>query len=298
MAKIVEFLLWDNCNNHCRFCFLKNKNSLNSFIGDEERGHAIKCAHEYLNSDDFPVGSDVLLCGGELFDTKFTEGTKKEWTSFLEDLTLKAQFKFVDHIYVNTNLIYNINDELKDFLDKIESTELFDKLNFTTSYDPVGRYKTREDRKLFFDNIKRLHEAYPNLKIVANMIMTKPVCDLILSNQLSIAALQEQHNITINLIPYIILVKDLIPEKTEVMDTLLMVDREVPGYLSSYVPRFSVDHPRILLKYYHGGLQEVTSENNPCGHSVNFAKYSREGSCFVCDILALLEEVSCGEQIS
>lgn len=287
MTKIVEFLLWDNCNNHCKFCFLKNKNKLNSFIEDDEKARAIQCANTYLNGDRFIHGSDILLCGGELFDNKFNHNTHSEWYSFVDAIVEKVKIGTIGSVYVNTNLIYDINTELTGFLNKFFNAGILNKLNFTTSYDIVGRFKNKQDRQLFFNNIEELHRLYPALSIVVNIIMTSAVCDLILDGQFSISEFQNKHGVFVNLIPYIILTEDIAPSKEDVMNTLKYVGGDIPGYLDTYVKRFSIDHPRVLLKYYNGCLNEVTTENNTCGHSVNFSKYTKDGSCFICDILKL-----------
>lgn len=291
---IVEFLLWDNCNNNCKFCFLKHKNPYPSFLTDAEKASALEEAHKYLKSDAFVHGSHVLLCGGELFDTRLSEEAAKAWCNFINYLLNEAVTGRVADIYVNTNLIYDISTLLLPFLRSVNAHKLFPKLHFTTSYDLVGRFNTTEARNTFINNVAALKTEFPSLDIVSNMIMTKPVCTLICSGDLSVAALQEETGTTINLIPYIILTDDLAPSKELVKETLLTVEAELPGYMYTYVSRFSLNYSRVLLKYNAGKLVELTAYNSPCGHSENFLRYTTGNTCFVCDILKWKEELHNG----
>ena len=62
---ITEFLLWDNCNNNCKFCFQRKNPRLFSLDGQKQ---ILDNVLSFLNSDDYIKGSHVLVVGGELFD--------------------------------------------------------------------------------------------------------------------------------------------------------------------------------------------------------------------------------------
>lgn len=289
MSKIIEFLIWDNCNNNCKFCFLKDHNPCPSFLTDCEKKESIKQVISFIDSGGVNIGDSILLCGGEIFDTKFGEETKKYWDVLINKIVNLLSKGIIKEVFVNTNLIYNPNILLYDFLDKFKDIE-YNSLNFTTSYDLIGRFKNTGDKLLFEKNISLLHQKYRGLKIVINMVMTKQLCNLILDGDISILDLQNKFGAYINLIPYIILVDSLAPSRNLVLETLSYVDKEIPGYLPLYARRFINDPKRVLLKFFNNGLKEVTTDVNGCGHSINFSKYNSDGSCYICDLIRLLGE--------
>lgn len=286
MKPIVEFLLWDNCNNHCKFCFLKEHNSCPSFLTDVEKLGSISSVIKYIDSTKFERGSSVLLCGGELFDSQLSPEAYRAFEELMNLLVFRMQDKTIDQLYVNTNLIYDMNLLLHPFLTVLDSYGLLDRLHFTTSFDLVGRYKNAEDKQLFLNNIKEIKKTFPNLHIIANMVMTNYLCMLVLDDNIDIKELEDSMGVEINLIPYIILHEDLAPTNEMVMETIT----RVYGYgdsLKRYISKFSTNIPRVLLKYHNNNLVEMTSDISGCGHSANFQLYSKTGNCFICDLLKL-----------
>lgn len=288
--KIFEFLVWDNCNNHCRFCFLKDHNPCKSILDNNGKAESLHQVLNYLKSPSFEEGSHVLLCGGELFDTVFDSGTAVAFHELITHILGGIVQGTIESLYVNTNLIYDPSIMLNRFLSYFDNAGFLNKLHFTTSFDLIGRYKTPEDKQQFIRNVRHLHSRYPALEIIANMVMTKQVCRLICDGDVSIRNLQDDLDVSINLIPYIILHDNMAPTKELVLDTLKAVNAELPGYIKTHTDRFILDTPRVLLKYHNKKLEEMTTPNSTCGHSVNFKRYTKEGSCFICDLQKLAEE--------
>ena len=290
-GNIVEFLLWDNCNNYCKFCFLKDRSSCKTLLNDNEKANSIFLVREYINSGKIKYGDDILLCGGELFDTDFDMETMYEWETLIDDIVLYIKMGRISSLYINTNLIYKINSALIFLLEKFKNIG-FDKLHFTTSFDLIGRYKCSEDKELFLSNINYVNSTYPGLNIIANMILTKPVCNLILSGDIDIFELQREMGVVINPIPYIVLLDKWAPDKSMVMDVLRLIYKGCPEYFNDYSKRFMVDKKRTLLKYDGSSYIELTSDINNCGHSVNFSNYTTGNSCFLCDLECLERELN------
>ena len=65
MKKIYEFLLWDNCNNNCKFCWQRENPRL---YDHNTRLIIIDEVIKFIKSDKFEKGSHILVCGGEIFD--------------------------------------------------------------------------------------------------------------------------------------------------------------------------------------------------------------------------------------
>lgn len=286
---IIEFLLWDNCNNHCKFCFLKEHNPCPSFLNNKERIDSIDSVIDFIHTQ-WVDGDSILLCGGELFDTPLTIDLATHWENLTDTIIDGVKSGKISEIYINTNLIYDINLSLATFLLKLASNGVLEALHFTTSFDLYGRFKSTDDIFLFVNNIQHLKKMYPDLEIVVNVVMTKQLCDAVYSG-FDVKSLQEELHIFINLIPYIILTENMAPSKEQVMETIRIVDNQIPGYLNSMVQRFIADHPRKLYKFHNGRLEYMTANVADCGHSENFQRYTADGSCFICDLKKLKEEI-------
>ena len=184
MKKIYEFLVWDNCNNNCQFCWQRENPRIYNF---EQRRQILMNVIKFINSSEFIKGSHVLICGGEIFDKPSDFIVLQD---FFKDIINLMNNNIIDLLYVNTNLIYlNIN-ALYDFLEKIKQNNLFHRLKFTSSYDIEGRFKSEHDRQIMLTNLKTINNQY-NLNTVVNTILTKPCCDAILNNEFNVKEFME-----------------------------------------------------------------------------------------------------------
>ena len=277
---IFEFLVWDNCNNNCKFCIQRDNPRL---FNKATKITILNKVVDFIKSDKFIKNSHILVCGGEIFDNPSIFPNLNAFfaqiDSFMADNT-------IDLLYLNTNLIYNDISGLDFVLNLMK--DKFDRLKFTTSYDLYGRFKKKEDEKLFFDNLIWIKEKYPKCNIVVNTILTKQTCEKILNNEFSVKNFMKAYDCWINLIPYIIHDPNLSANKTEIFSTLLKVDKECPGYLKEYIPNMCIDQPKLLYMYKNDNFEFCSSGLSDCGHSVNFKRYSTDKTCFCCDLKNLL----------
>lgn len=304
---IYEFLLWANCNNHCKFCFQQHQGQKDTFLSDEQKIESIQSVRNFIASKDYIFGSHVLIVGGEIFGGFSSAKLSLEFENFLDFLIKRMIVGKIDLLYVNTNLLYDNLESLVSFLDKIDKNNLFGRLKFTTSYDYSGRFSSEEDRSTMLSHLKVLTDNYKGkLKVVTNMILTKPMCNAIIHDidlwcpglvnihKGSIAGFMEQYNCEVNTVPYIILDESLAATKEEIIEALKRTDHFIPGYFKAYVDNFNLDQDKFLYEYHAGNLNKLvfcSTENAPCGHSINFNRYQTDRkTCFVCDMLKAYKE--------
>lgn len=282
---IYEFLLWDNCNNNCKFCF--QKKNYHKLIDDQKR-KSIQKVIEFLNSDKFQDGSHVMLVGGEIFDSPTIFADFNHLISIIVNMMID---KKIDLLYINTNLIYKKLDSVLFLLDTIRSNKLFDRLKFTTSYDVEGRF-TEKTKQLMLHNLELIKKLYPECNIVVNSMLANKLCDMILNGEFSVKAFCNKFKVKINLIPYIILDDQLTADRNKIFKTLWYVDSEIPGYVKSYINNFDLPQDKILHRYnpLTNSYDYCSSDNSSCGHSVNFKNYSHHHTCFVCDLKELFDQ--------
>ena len=276
MKKIYEFLVWDNCNNNCQFCWQRENPRIYNF---EQRRQILMDVIKFINSSEFIKGSHVLICGGEIFDKPSDFIILQD---FFKDIINLMNNNIIDLLYVNTNLIYlNIN-ALYDFLEKIKQNNLFHRLKFTSSYDIEGRFKSEHDRQIMLTNLKTINNQY-NLNTVVNTILTKPCCDAILNNEFNVKEFMEEYKCWVNLVPYIVLNDKLTADRVTIFKTLYHVDKQIP-YLEQYISNIGIKQDKLLYKFENGKFNFCSCDIAECGHSINFRKYSKECTCFCCDL--------------
>ena len=192
----------------------------------------------FLLSDNFERGSHVLIVGGELFDSS-SISIARELLDFFEYIANKQLTNDIDLLYLNTNLIYDI-DLLCKCLDILNNKNLLNRLKFTTSYDIYGRFKSKNDKMLFF-NLKKLKTIYSDLSVVINTIMTKQFCEKELSAVKPISTtFKSKYAAYVNLIPYITIDDELTPNRNDVFKVLKKQDQFNPGYLKQYIENFDL----------------------------------------------------------
>lgn len=277
---IYEFLLWDNCNNHCKFCFQRK----NGIICDKHHKiRSLKCVIDFLNSDEYIHGSHILLVGGEIFDES-NFSIIDDYIKFIEIIIDKMNSNIIDLLYINTNLLYKNMSILNKLLSFIDYDNLWDRLKFTTSYDLEGRFSTKEKETLFLTNLKCVKNTYPKCNIVVNTILTKQTCEKILNNEFNPKDFCDEYNCDINLIPYIVYTKELSATREQIFKTLLKTNELIHGYFKRYTDNMSLAQDKLLYKFNNEHLEFVSSENLICGHSENFKRYADSNTCFICDL--------------
>jgi len=283
---IYEFLVWDNCNNNCRFCFQRENPRLFNHDG---RKMVLDETIKFIDSDNFKKGSHILICGGEIFDNPKDINILYDFFTQIID---RMNNGIIDLLYLNTNLIYENIAPLFNVLDMIRDNNLFERLKFTTSYDLVGRFRDKPmpithhlPEEVMLDNLLSLKIEYPDIRIVTNTILTKPVCEKIIDGSYNIREWMEKYKCYVNLIPYIVLDKELMPSRNDLFKALNIIDNQAPSYLPKWIANLDLKQEKWLYMFKDNKWQFVSCEwDEECGHSVNFKRYSDKGTCFVCDL--------------
>lgn len=306
MEPIYEFLLWNTCKNNCGFCHQKaNKGRFpGKFPDDEGKYKSIKLVEQYIKNGNYIDGSDILMMGGELFDTKLSEKTERAFMQLIDTIFTRLHNRKLFRFYFNSNLIYEDMDLLYKVLDRFYNFEKFcknghwkcfvpeNRVFFTTSYDIAYRYRTEDDRHLVEDNLKKLSKRYPHITKTANFILTDKGCEFLLSNPEFPREFQDEYGCRLNPIPYIILDPAMAATRKTVQQTLLALNYADPYFLRTYINNMKADKERVLLEFDGTKLSNASSKNAPCGHNENFHRvYKDDNRCFICDCMNMAKSL-------
>lgn len=308
MKTIYEFLVWNNCGNNCKFCHQRahERKIDDKILMPEEQIESLNKCKEFLESNKFENGSHILLVGGEIFDV-CNLNVKIALQNLLMQIIKWMQIGKIDLFYINTNLLYQDTNLLNNFLNQIDANKFWDRLKFTTSYDMIGRFNSKDRERLFYRNLKYITDTYPKIHIVVNTVLTNAACERICNDTFGadylLEYLKEQNKdkftiqdwmdyfrVEVNTIPYIKLDCDTAPEmpiKATVFETLLHIDKISPGYLNKYAKNIALTQKKELFEY-----NKITKEFKycssvlaECGHSINFQlSFADSNECFPCAI--------------
>ena len=236
----------------------------------------------------------ALLVGGELFDASMTEDIQKEFKDLIQLIREYMLEDKIELLYINTNLMYEDLTAVKTtLLDVLAPDNLLPRVRFTTSYDEKGRYSKEENRLLFLSNIEKLNKEYKkdNLLICVNSILTNDLCDKIISGEYSRKKFAEEHNVFVNLLPYIPYDKSLDPGRDKIIKALLAVGKEDMDYLKFYIDNFLLEQIRHVYEYMKttDELHYCSAKIDKCGHYESFKRFQGNDYCFLCDLKKLKE---------
>lgn len=169
MAKnnFIQYELWKDCKNHCNFCFNRGQ-------PDIDKIESLNFVLEKLNDEcDFDYFNEVGFIGGEFFDDQLNNPEVKDLFYELFDKCKELIYLGkVNKVYFTTSLIYDPQKYLIPFLDYLKTIGIMGYCLLCTSYDLKYRFHSDSDKVLWEENMKMLHERYPELKVHTETIVT------------------------------------------------------------------------------------------------------------------------------
>lgn len=193
MRKFLQFNLWNNCNNGCKFCY---NNKLNFSSRDDMISDLKFISKELIELDD--IYTEVGIIGGEFFDTQIKDYDINKY--FYQMTKNISKLSKLHKFYVATSLIYKIDDLLIPYLNYLKKLKLLEKTLLCTSFDLKYRFKTQSDKYLWESNIIKLHNLYPELKIHVEIIMSGFLIDAIESGNFDLVEFSKKLNVHIDYI--------------------------------------------------------------------------------------------------
>lgn len=284
MKNTYKFLLWSNCNFDCDFCWQRRSVGKDTIVFDYQRSVPCLQIEKFLDSAEFVIGSNLHLSGGELFAHRLDP----EFENLITLIASKMLSNKIDILYLSSNLTYEPLDYLVVVLEVLKSNNLLHRVKIITSYDIAGRFLNKELENLMFTNLQTIRTTYPEIEISTNIILTKQMCDVILNNQFSIKEFMNTYGVIVNLLPYEILLSEYTPSEKKLHNTLIVVEKENPGYLNKLYNQLLIDSQQTTYEFRSGNMNifnKLEIELLPCGHASKFNKcYEKNNKCFLCEL--------------
>jgi hypothetical protein len=302
---MVQYGLWPNCSNACKFCLIKDKNA---FTKDQlmfELEQTIKNI-DYIDWEN-QYSDGISLLGGELY--------------YITDIDLQSKFlELIDKIIEKilkvsknpncryssvTNGIYD-STFLYKVIDKITDAVGIGKVDINFSYDFKYRYATEEIKKLVEKNINDFHTRY-NYILGVQMILTQYVINMTLNDGWRPSKFINEilpGNRLAFLYPHPIHrgyessgeeLSDFNFTRSSFIKFLNILEYDTPatyrGFIESSKNSAVFKHTGLFYKGDSGSEDQkpILSDgkellNPQCGHSILYQCYSDSDRCMLCDL--------------
>lgn len=196
MSEFIQYELWKDCNNKCKFCFNKNQKDVNKI-------ESLNFVINNLLDKETDNYNEIGFIGGEFFDGQLkNEEVKTLFYKLFEICKEKSDLNKLDKLYFTTSLIFDIskNTDLIQFLDYLKELKLLNKSLLCTSFDLKYRFHNSKLLNYWTENMKFIHEQYPELKLHTEIIVTQFFIDAVLNNTFSITEFKRMYNTSLDYI--------------------------------------------------------------------------------------------------
>lgn len=304
--KVLQFELWQECNNRCKFCYL-GQNILHT-----DTQQKVKALKDTINKIDHidPSYEVVAFIGGEFFQGQLADPVVHDLFFTLMNKTANLlNTGRLKEVWISVTLTIG---QQKDLYKTIELFDDKSKLWLLTSWDSKWRFHSQKMQDTWEYHMKHLHELWPDLRLNTTIILTGDFIDKYLLNQFNLNSFSEKFNtafffkqpasgqvITASNNQEIKqkvneLMPNFFPTREQFLSFLLkfkQCEHSVNWsklfnieYRADDVYRNYNDGRTIKSHRYKGTVEETTEEAHlPCGHSINYDCYVDQPGCVMCD---------------
>jgi MoaA/NifB/PqqE/SkfB family radical SAM enzyme len=229
--KVIQFEVWNECNNGCKFC--SNKFVYN--LSDEQKLKTLDIVLQKVKSKDiYENYQRIGFIGGEFFQGQLRNPeVKSKFMELIDVVNGYAVDGYFNQIWICCTLIAKNQDDLWEMIDHITQK---DKLWICTSYDTVGRFHTPAMFDQWAFNMKEIKRRYPEVKINTTTILTGDFIRKYMSGEFDLKKMKDEFNTTYFFKPPMIpsecrmtekefndqVLKDFFPERKEFLKFLRM----------------------------------------------------------------------------
>lgn len=305
----MQFELWQECNNRCKFCYL-GKNIRHT--DTDKKVEALHKVYEKICDTSIYKQYDTLaFIGGEFFQGQLNDPQVHDlFFKLMRKVAELADNNVVKEVWISVTLTIGAQ---KDLYDTIELFKDKSKLWLLTSWDSKWRFHTKKMEDTWEYHMKNIHQLYPEIKLNTTIILTGDFIDKYLLNEFNLNSFSEEFNTAfffkqpasgqvitasnnqevkakVNEI-----MPNFFPTKKQFLCFLVKFkqsEHEVNWsklfniqYRADDVFRNYNDGRQMVQSHrYKGTVEETIEEAHlPCGHSINYDCYVDQPGCVLCD---------------
>lgn len=191
--KTMQFELWEECNNHCTFCYLGNNNK---HTPDEVKLNSLKNAvKEITNMSNYPEYNTLAYLGGEFFQGQLTTPEiRDEFSNLMFTSAELLREGIIKEVWIYVTLTIGHQKDLYDTLKLFNG--VYDKLWILTSYDTEGRFHSPKMEENWKYHMTCIHKLYPDIRFNTTTILSSDCIRKYLNDEISFKEMAEKYHTT------------------------------------------------------------------------------------------------------
>lgn len=308
----LQFELWHECNNHCKFCYLGSENRVTP---DEAKIKSLNSVISYISNEDLYKKYNCLgYIGGEFFQGQLKNPeVKKLFFDLIRKTNELYKRDLIKQFWITATLTIG---KQQDLYDSIRIFDKYDDIWILTSWDTMGRFLNKKCEENWLYHVQNLQKEFPGIKINVTVILTGDLIDKYLRNEFRFKNFEDKYNIhwffkhpssfvpTTSRGDYETARKDkkkcneiipnFFPEREKFIKFLIKFKEQEPAdyWTRLYNIQFRAD---TLIRHFNDGsdsvnlrskvdkLDNLDSNPMPCGHSFVYCAYIDSSQCVLCD---------------
>ena len=309
-GKQLQFELWEECNNHCEFCYLGNDNK---HTPDEVKLNSLKNALTTISdTNNYPEFDTIAYLGGEFFQGQLnTKEIRANFMTLMQKTAELLKNNVIKEVWIYMTLTIGDQKDLYDTLKLFEGAT--DRLWLLTSYDTIGRFHSQKMEDNWKFHMKNIHKLYPDIRFNTTTILSNDCIKKYLNNEISFKQMaeefhtffffkqvgcdktpkeQDNEKYGIDFVParplFLEFLKKFRMEESELMwsklfnikyraDVLYRNGNDLEHQMVKNI-RHKDSGAEVELEYYSDETDVA-----PCGHLYSYHAYSDCDGCVLCD---------------
>lgn len=194
MNNFIQYELWKDCSNGCKFCFNKGQKDLDKI-------ESLNFVIDKLDDTEVNEYNEIGFIGGEFFDSQLDDENVRQLFYRLFDKCIdKIKNNEINKLYITTALLFDMNKHLMPFLNYLNDKGVLENVLLCTSYDLKYRFHTNDRKHMWESNMKLLNYVFPKLRLHTETIVSGFFIESVLNDEFSITDFCKEYNTHIDYI--------------------------------------------------------------------------------------------------
>lgn len=179
--RVLQFEIWNECNNACAFC--SNKHVYDTT--NEEKIRNLDIVEKHLRDRTYiREYSKVGLIGGEFFQGQLkSNDVRRKFFDLVHVINQLLDENIINEYWVTATLI---GEDQSDLFEHLRIISDISKVWVCTSYDTIGRFHTDKMYQNWVKNMHILKQIYPKIHINVTSILTGDFIDRYIRGEINV----------------------------------------------------------------------------------------------------------------